>query len=176
MTIQEKILACIRDIPDFPKEGILFKDITPLLKDVHLSREITLAMANYWKSEQIDVIAGIESRGFIWGNALAQEIGVPFVPIRKAGKLPARTYSYRYDLEYGTEEIEIHQDGITEGQRVLIHDDLLATGGTAEAAAELINMPGGVVAGFTFLVALGFLNGEHKLKKYGVDIHALVSY
>ncbi|MEQ9009509.1 MAG: adenine phosphoribosyltransferase, partial [Ekhidna sp.] len=137
MDLQQRIKDTIRDVPDFPKPGIVFKDITPLLQDVKLSADITEAFADYWKSFPIDAIVGIESRGFIWGNAMAQKLGVPFVPVRKKGKLPADTFSYKYDLEYGSAEVEIHKDGIKAGQKVLVHDDLLATGGTAVAAAEL---------------------------------------
>jgi adenine phosphoribosyltransferase len=174
--LTERIKSVIRDVPDFPKPGIIFKDITPLLQDVELSKEITSALAEYWKDKGIDVIVGIESRGFIWGNALAQAMNIPFVPIRKKGKLPADTYSFKYDLEYGSAEVEIHKDGISKGQNVLIHDDLLATGGTAIAAAELIKMCGGKVAGYSFLVELSFLNGKEMIAKNGEKIHSLVSY
>ena len=176
MSLKEQIISTIRDVPDFPKPGIIFKDITPLLQDVVLSKKITLAFAEYWIDKKIDVIVGIESRGFIWGNSLAQEMNIPFVPIRKKGKLPSDTYSFKYDLEYGSAEIEIHKDAITAGQNVLIHDDLLATGGTAIAAAELIKMCGGKVAGYSFLVELSFLNGKDVLSKNGEEIHSLVSY
>lgn len=176
MSLKDQIISSIRDVPDFPKPGIVFKDITPLLQDVVLSKKITLAFAEYWSDRQIDVIVGIESRGFIWGNSLAQEMNIPFVPIRKKGKLPADTFSYKYDLEYGSAEIEIHKDGIFAGQNVLIHDDLLATGGTAVAGAELIKMCGGSVAGYSFLVELSFLNGREVIAKNGEEIHSLVSY
>lgn len=176
MSLREQIISSIRDVPDFPKPGIIFKDITPLLQDVVLSKKITLAFAEFWSSKSIDVIVGIESRGFIWGNSLAQEMNIPFVPIRKKGKLPADTYSYKYDLEYGSAEVEIHKDGIKEGQNVLVHDDLLATGGTAMAAAELIKMCGGKVGGYSFLVELAFLNGKEVVAKNGEDVHSLVSY
>lgn len=176
MNLTERIIQSIRDVPDFPKPGIIFKDITPLLQDVSLSADITKALAEYWSSHGLDVIVGIESRGFIWGNSLAQELGIPFVPVRKKGKLPAETFSYKYDLEYGSAELEIHRDGIKKGQRVLIHDDLLATGGTAVAAAELVKISGGEVAGFSFLVELGFLNGVERLNKYEAEIHSLVTY
>ncbi|GAB4245418.1 MAG: adenine phosphoribosyltransferase [Ekhidna sp.] len=174
MTLEERIKKVIRDVPDFPKPGIVFKDITPLLKEVQLSGDITSALADYWQSYHIDVIVGIESRGFIWGNALAQKMKIPFVPIRKKGKLPADTYSFEYQLEYGSSEVEIHKDGILKGQRVLIHDDLLATGGTALAAAELVKKCEGVVAGFSFLVELSFLDGSKDLGSY--PIHSIISY
>lgn len=176
MNLQERITESIRTIPDFPKPGIMFKDITPLLQDVSLSKEITQAFADHWMNHDVEVIVGIESRGFIWGNSLAQHMGIPFVPIRKKGKLPAETHAYKYDLEYGSAEVEIHKDAIFNGQRVLIHDDLLATGGTAMAAAELVKMSGGNVAGFSFLVELAFLNGSKELEGYESSIHSLVSY
>ncbi|WP_425391385.1 adenine phosphoribosyltransferase [Ekhidna sp.] len=176
MNLQKRIVDSIRDIPDFPKPGIIFKDITPLLMDVTLSADITDAFAERWINQGIDVVVGIESRGFIWGNSLAQKMGIPFVPVRKKGKLPADTYSYEYDLEYGSAEVELHKDAIIKGHNVLIHDDLLATGGTAIAAAELIKMAGGNVVGFSFLVELRFLNGIEALDKFSENIHSLVSY
>lgn len=176
MNLSERIINSVRDVPDFPKPGIVFKDITPLLQDVQLSADITDALADYWKSYDLDVIIGIESRGFIWGNSLAQKLNIPFVPVRKKGKLPADTYSFAYDLEYGSAEVEMHKDGIINGHRVLIHDDLLATGGTAVAAAELVKMAGGDVAGFSFLIELGFLHGKDSLTRFDAHIHSLVSY
>ena len=176
MNLVEKIKANIRDVPDFPKPGILFKDITPLLQNVQLSHEITKALTEVWKDQTIDAVVGIESRGFIWGNAMAQEMQVPFVPVRKKGKLPAETFSYLYDLEYGSAEVEIHRDALKDGMNVLIHDDLLATGGTAKAAAELIKMSGGNVAGFSFLVELSFLNGQEALRQEHSWIRSLISY
>lgn len=176
MNLVERITKGIRTVPDFPKQGIQFKDITPLLQDVQLSADITHFLAEYWSSKEIDLVVGIESRGFIWGNSLAQAMQVPFVPIRKKGKLPAETYSFEYDLEYGSAEVEIHKDAISKEQRVLVHDDLLATGGTGLAAAELIKQCDGMLAGFSFLIALDFLNGRDALKDYGVEIHSLVNY
>ena len=176
MTLEEKLKHSIRDVPDFPKPGILFKDITPLLQDVRLSAEITSSLADYWSKYPIDVVVGIESRGFIWGNALAQHMKVPFVPVRKKGKLPADTFSYEYKLEYGTAEVEIHKDAIQSGQKVLIHDDLLATGGTAVAAAELIKKCNGSVVGFSFLVELMFLKGKEISMIKGGKISDLTSY
>ncbi|WP_462249415.1 adenine phosphoribosyltransferase [Ekhidna sp.] len=176
MNLTERITNAIRTIPDFPKPGIMFKDITPLLKDVELSKEITVAFAEQWKAKNIDAIVGIESRGFIWGNSLAQLMGIPFIPIRKKGKLPAETLSFKYDLEYGSAEIEIHKDAIDKGQKILIHDDLLATGGTAIAAAELVKMSGGEIAGFSFLVELSFLNGIQELEGHSTNIHSLITY
>lgn len=170
------IKQTIRDVPDFPKPGIIFKDITPLLSDVALSKRITESLSDYWKTDSIDVIVGIESRGFIWGHSLAQHIGVPFVPIRKKGKLPAESHSFSYDLEYGSAAMEIHKDAIKPGQNVLIHDDLLATGGTAIGAAELIKLSEAKVAGFSFIVELSFLSGRDKLGRYSNMTHVLSTY
>jgi len=176
MNLEERIRAKIRDIPDFPKKGILFKDITPLLKDAQLSKEITAEIAEFWTPQGIDAVVGIESRGFIWGNSVAQLMDIPFVPVRKVGKLPADTHKYKYDLEYGSAEVEIHTDGLEAGMNVLVHDDLLATGGTARAAAELINVCQAKVAGFSFLVELSFLNGQGELQPYEAEVHSLISY
>ena len=176
MNLQERIIQSIRNVPDFPKEGIMFKDITPLLQDVQLSVDITNSLAEFWSDFNVEVVVGIESRGFIWGNSLAQKLQIPFVPIRKKGKLPADTYAYKYDLEYGSAEMEIHKDAIGKGKRVLIHDDLLATGGTAMAAAELIKLSNAYLAGFSFLVELGFLKGKEILRNYKSEIHSLVNY
>ena len=174
--LQNRIKSVIRDVPDFPKPGILFKDITPLLHQHDLSKEIVDELANQWRGEGIDAIAGIESRGFIYGMTLAQALGLPFIPVRKAGKLPYKTYTHAYELEYGSAEIEIHVDAVEAGQKILIHDDLLATGGTAAAAAELITKAGGVIGGFSFLVELSFLQGMKPLKKYTDNIKCIVSY
>jgi adenine phosphoribosyltransferase len=176
MDLQQRIKDAIKDVPDFPKPGIMFKDITPLLKDVQLSADITDAFATYWKVFSVDAVVGIESRGFIWGNAIAQKMGVPFIPVRKKGKLPGDTYSFKYDLEYGSAEVEMHKDGIKKGQKVLVHDDLLATGGTAIAAAELIKKAGGELAGLSFLVELSFLHGQIALEKYKSNVHSLITY
>ncbi len=174
--IETQIKGTIRDIPDFPKPGIVFKDIAPLLSDVAVSQNITQALTCYWSGREIDVIVGIESRGFMWGHSLAQAMKVPFVPIRKKGKLPGASHSFKYDLEYGSAEIEIHQDAVGKGQKVLIHDDLLATGGTAIGAAELISLCGAQTAGFSFIVELDFLKGRQKLEPYANEVHALANY
>lgn len=174
--IEEKIKAVIRDVPDFPKEGIIFKDITPIMLDAALSLEIVDHLVELYRGQDIDKIAGIESRGFLFGYPLAMRLGLPFVLIRKAGKLPYHKISHAYDLEYGSATIEMHVDAIQQGDRVLIHDDLLATGGSAGAAAELVQKCGGTVAGFNFLVGLNFLNGEQKLAKYSKNITNLVGY
>lgn len=175
MTLTEKIDKAIRNVPDFPKPGIQFKDITPLLEDHQLSKEIVAAFAKQWEGK-LDAVAGVESRGFLYGFPLAMALDIPFILIRKKGKLPYKTVSHKYDLEYGSAEIEMHLDTVTTGMRVLIHDDLLATGGTAEAAAELIRKEDGFVAGFSFLVELGFLNGKEKLQNYSNAIESIVKY
>lgn len=176
MTIEDQIKGTIRDIPDFPKEGIIFKDITPIMMDAKLSNDVLDFMVELYKDKGIDVVAGIESRGFLFGYPLAMRLGLPFVLIRKKGKLPYDKISYDYNLEYGTATIEMHTDAIKKGQNVLIHDDLLATGGSADAAAWLIENAGGKVAGFNFLVSLDFLNGSDKIKKYSDNIINLARY
>lgn len=175
MNLQEKIDKAIRNVPNFPKEGIMFKDITPVLEDAVLSAEIIKEFAAKIEGK-VDAIAGIESRGFLFGFPVAVQLGIPFILIRKKGKLPYTTVSHKYDLEYGSAEIEMHVDTITPGMNVLVHDDLLATGGTAIAASELITKQGGNVAGYSFLVDLAFLGGADKLKKYSDKITSLVSY
>ena len=174
--ISSKLKEVIRDVPDFPKPGIIFKDITPILLDPQLTRDVVEEMVNQTKPLNLDAIVGIESRGFWFGIMLANKLNIPFIPIRKKGKLPYKTVSYSYDLEYGSAEIEMHEEEIKMGWNVLIHDDLLATGGTACAAAELIKMQDGNVAGFSFVVDLTFLNGSEPLKKYSDNISNLVSY
>ena len=174
--ISSRLTSVIRDVPDFPKPGIIFKDITPILLDAQLTRDIVDEMVSNVKSLNIDAIVGIESRGFWFGIMLANKLNIPFIPIRKKGKLPYKTISYSYDLEYGSAEIEMHQDEIEKNWNVLIHDDLLATGGTACAAAELIKMQNANVAGFSFVVDLSFLNGSEPLKKYSENIFNLVRY
>lgn len=174
--IEKKIKKAIRDVNDFPKEGIVFKDITPILEDVTLTEEVTIALTDATKQLEIDAVLGIESRGFFWGMLIAQQLKVPFIPVRKKGKLPYKTVSYSYDLEYGSAEIEVHEDAIKPGWKVLVHDDLLATGGTAAAAAEIVKMQQAEVAGFSFLVILEFLKGREKLGKYNNNINGLVSY
>lgn len=174
--IEDKIKAVIRDVVNFPKPGIVFKDITPIMLDAKLSKEIVAHLANEFKNAGITKIAGIESRGFLFGYPLAMELGIPFVLIRKSGKLPYHKISHSYDLEYGSSTIEMHVDAVTAGDKVLIHDDLLATGGSAAAAAELITKCGGEVAGFNFLVSLKFLDGDKKLEKYSNNITNLVAY
>lgn len=176
MTVEEKLRSAIRDVPDFPKPGIVFKDITPIMQNAELSNEVLDEMYAMYKDQDISAVAGIESRGFLFGYPLAMRLGLPFILIRKKGKLPYKKISYDYDLEYGSATIEMHVDAVGNKQKVLIHDDLLATGGSAEAAAHLIEKSGGEVAGFNFLVGLNFLNGEEKLKKFSDNITSFVNY
>src|SRR3954447_13441897 len=164
----------IRDIPDFPKPGIVFKDITPLLLDPAALDFTVRALAEWASPRSIDFVVAAEARGFILGAALAREIGAGFVPARKPGKLPGETVSAEYILEYGVDALEMHADALADGARVLLHDDLLATGGTARALAELIEGRGSVIAACGFLVELSFLGGREKLAGY--DVHALVAY
>jgi adenine phosphoribosyltransferase len=155
--------GCIREVPDFPREGILFKDITPLLANVEAFRSCIQLMAERLDGETVDAVLGIESRGFMFGAALADKLGVGFVPIRKPGKLPAATYRAEYDLEYGSDAVEIHQDALRPGERVLVVDDLIATGGTAQATKQLVERCGAEVAAFVFLINLVALEGTEKL-------------
>jgi adenine phosphoribosyltransferase len=174
--IADQIKSAIRDIPDFPKAGIIFKDITPILKDPVLCTNIVDAFVEKLKGTRIDAIAGIESRGFLFGLTLATKLGTSFVPIRKAGKLPFTIKQKAYKLEYGTAVIELHTDAFEPGQHILIHDDLLATGGTALAASELIQEMGGIVAGFSFVVGLGFLNGKERIAPVCNNVVVLAEY
>jgi adenine phosphoribosyltransferase len=176
MSIEERVRSVIRDIPDFPQPGILFKDITPILMDAKLCDEIAASMYSAFSNKQVDAVVGVESRGFLFGMLIAQKFNVPFIPIRKKGKLPARTISYEYQLEYGSAVVEIHEDAIPAGARVLIHDDLLATGGTAAAAASLVRQLKGEVTGFAFVVGLDFLNGRDVLSAHSQDIYTVVNY
>jgi adenine phosphoribosyltransferase len=176
MKLEERINQAIRNVPDFPKKGIDFKDITPIMLDPILSNDILEHLVELYKNQKIEAIAGIESRGFLFGYSLAIRLGVPFVLIRKKGKLPYKKISHDYDLEYGKSVIEMHVDSIQENWNVLIHDDLLATGGTAEATAKLIAKFNARVAGFSFLVGLDFLNGKEKLKNYSNNILCLIHY
>lgn len=176
--LQKKLKETIRDVNDFPKPGIIFKDITPVLKNSKMCTDIvdTLFLQIIRSGATVDAIAGAESRGFFFGFLLANKLGVPFIPIRKPGKLPFKTVSIEYELEYGSSKIEMNIDAIEPGMNVLIHDDLLATGGTAAATAELIKRQGGNISGFYFMVGLGFLNGAEKLKPYSENIFNVVEY
>ncbi len=175
MTLPQ-ISRLVRNIPDFPKPGIQFKDITPILANPEASRAVLQILKDQVKAFEVDAIVGIESRGFLFGMSLAQALNIPFIPVRKEGKLPAQIYQYSYDLEYGSSILEIHKDALKGGERVLIHDDLLATGGTAMAAAELAKKAGGEIAGFSFLIELEFLSGREKLLPFSQNIHTLLSY
>jgi len=172
--VRAKLSALIRDVPDFPKPGIVFKDITPLIKDAEGFRLAVQQLAAPFQDKNIDVVVGIESRGFIFGAAVAQALGTGFVPVRKPGKLPAKTHRVTYDLEYGTDSVDIHVDAIEPGQRALIVDDLLATGGTLKAACRLVEACGGIVAGIAVLVELDFLHGRDKLQGY--DLTSIIHY
>jgi len=174
--ISKELDKAIRDIADFPKQGIVFKDITPILKNAALCTAIVDEFADRLKGIEIDVVAGIESRGFLFGLMLANRLQVPFVPVRKKGKLPFKTVEEPCELEYGSAILELHVDAILPGQRVLIHDDLLATGGTVSAATRLVQKLDGVVAGYAFVVSLDFLNANEKLQQISQNIVSLVSY
>ena len=170
----DSIADRIRDVPDFPKKGILFKDITPVLSDIDTLRASVKEMAAPFVDLRIDVVVGIESRGFIFGAPIADVLNCSFVPVRKPGKLPWKTESVSYELEYGTDALEIHKDAIAKGQSVLIVDDLLATGGTAEATCKLVSKLGGNIKGLSLLIELEDLNGRKRLNQY--NVHSLVQY
>jgi adenine phosphoribosyltransferase len=167
----------LRDVPDFPKPGILFKDITPLLSNPDARRWVIDKIANHFESKNIQAVAAVEARGFIFGSLLADALKIPFIPVRKSGKLPFHKIQEEYALEYGTASIEMHIDAFDKGTRVLIHDDLLATGGTATAAGNMIKRLGGIVAGYSFIINLSFLPGEQNLlKEFGIAPHYLINY
>jgi adenine phosphoribosyltransferase len=170
----DDLRAKIREVPDFPKPGILFYDITTLLRDAEAFREVIDRMAEMVKGQRIDVVVGMESRGFIFAAPLADRLNAGFVPVRKLGKLPAETIEVEYDLEYGTATLEIHRDAISRGQRVLVVDDLLATGGTVLGTIELVRRLGGEIAGLSFMVELTALGGRARLGEF--TIHTLLAY
>ena len=174
MTTMEHLKTKIRHVPDFPKAGILFYDITTLLREPVGFRAAVDSLALPFMNQGIDLVVGIERRGFIFGSAVADRIGAGFAPVRKPGKLPSTTMRATYDLEYGTDSLEIHDDGVRQGQRVLIVDDLLATGGTARAAADLVRRLGGEVHALSFLIELVGLNGRMKLE--GSRVHTVLQY
>ena len=169
-----RLTRAIRDIPDFPKPGILFKDITPVLADPALFRSTVEWFAERFAGESVDVVVGMESRGFLFGAPLAMDLSAAFVPARKPGKLPYDHVGVEYALEYGTNRLEMHVDAVAPGQRVLIVDDLLATGGTARATMDLVRQLGGEIIACCFVVELGFLNGQSKLD--GVDVHSILTF
>ena len=175
MSLIERIDKTIRDVEDFPKKGIVFKDITPILKNATLSADIVNELSNNISS-QVTHVAGIESRGFLFGFPTCIQKGISFVLVRKKGKLPYKTVSLEYDLEYGSAEIEMHIDSVGPGDKVIIHDDLLATGGTAQAAAKLISGQGAEIVGFSFIVELSFLKGRDLLSCYSNNIKSIIKY
>lgn len=175
MNLEQHIKSVIRDVPDFPKPGIIFKDITPIFENQGLCNQIVDGFINQMNTKP-DAIVGIESRGFLFGFLLANKLNLPFVLVRKAGKLPYKTVSLEYDLEYGSAKIEMHEDSIKPNWNVLIHDDLLATGGTAAAAAELIKKQGANIFGFNFVIELEFLKGKEKIKQLSNNITCLAQY
>ena len=164
----ERIRQALRDVPDFPRKGILFKDVTPVVADPDLLRESVALFADRHRGGRIDYVAAVESRGFIFGSAVACALGAGFVPVRKPGKLPYKTKSVSYDLEYGSDTLCMHEDALLRGEKVLVIDDLLATGGTAAATAGMIEKLGGTIVEIEFLIELAFLNGREKLKKHPV--------
>jgi len=172
----ENLKRLIRTIPDYPKPGIMFRDVTTLLGDAQGLKAAIARMAEPYRAEPIDAVAGIEARGFILGGAIADRLGCGFIPIRKKGKLPWKTIGQEYTLEYGVDVIEMHEDAIKRGQRILIVDDLVATGGTAEAAAKLVERTGGEIVGATFVVDLPELGGARKLQQHGIKVHALMTF
>ncbi len=173
LSVSDALKELIRDVPDFPKPGIVFKDISPLLSDAKGLAQAVRSMAEPFRGE-VDLVVGIESRGFIFGAPMATELGVGFVPVRKPGKLPGATRSVSYELEYGTDSLEIQVDAIGAGQRVVLVDDLLATGGTIAAGLQLLGESGATVVGVSFLIELGFLDGRSRLP--AVPLHSLIRY
>jgi adenine phosphoribosyltransferase len=177
MQLAQSIKAIIRDVQDFPKPGIVFKDITPILSEPAIRREIIQAISNHFRPLALDAVVAIEARGFILGSLIAQELHLPFIPVRKSGKLPFKTIKEEYSLEYGKATVEIHRDALGPGDRVLIHDDLLATGGTATAAGQLVRKLGAEVGGFSFLINLSFLPGAALLQRtFDIQPFSVVNY
>ena len=171
----DRLKQTIQTIPDFPKPGIQFKDITPIFLDSQLYKDVIEDFANFSRGK-IDAVCGIESRGYLFGIAIAVALDVPFILIRKKGKLPPPFVGEKYDLEYGSAEIEMREGQMKPGQRILVHDDLLATGGTTQAAARLVEKQGGIVSQFSFLIGLSDLKGEKKLDRYNADIYQMLKY
>ncbi len=172
--MSEKLQRLIRNVPDFPKPGIVFRDITPLLADAAGLAQAGRELAQPFRRQKVELVVGAESRGFIFGVLTARELNCGFIPIRKPGKLPCKTISQSYDLEYGADQLQIHADALQPGQRVLMVDDLLATGGTMQASCQMIEQLGAHIIGISFLIELKFLHGRDKLKQY--PIHCLISY
>lgn len=173
-SLEHRLRDSIRDIPDFPKPGILFKDITPALLDPGLFRETVSALADWTRERDAAKVIGVDARGFLFAGAVADRLGVGLIPVRKPGKLPFQTVSESYDLEYGANTLELHTDAIADGERIVVVDDLLATGGTVQAAARLVEAVGGSIAGLAFVVELGFLGGRSRLAGY--DMMSLVTF
>ena len=171
-----QIAEYIREVKDFPKEGISFKDITPILSKPDLTAEVLDLLVEYLNDKEVDAIVGVESRGFLFGMLIANALKVPFIPVRKAGKLPHTTIVEEYALEYGTAKMEIHTDAIKAGWNIVVHDDLLATGGTAVAASKLVQRLGGNITSFLFILELSFLDGRTRLIDYSKSIKSLVKY
>jgi len=177
MAVENYIHSLLRDVPDFPKPGIVFKDITPLLADPAARKKVVDEIAIHFREQNVQAVAAVEARGFIFGSLLAEALNVPFIPVRKSGKLPFHKIQEEYSLEYGTASIEMHVDAFARGARILIHDDLLATGGTATAAGTMIERLGGIVMGYSFIINLAFLEGEKMLsERFKVKPHYLVAY
>lgn len=177
MVVENYIQALLRDVPDFPKPGIIFKDITPLLADPAARKKVIEEIYEHFSKQNVQAVAAVEARGFIFGALLADALEVPFIPVRKSGKLPYHKIQEEYSLEYGTASIEMHVDAFEKGTRVLVHDDLLATGGTATAAGNMIEKLGGIVVGYSFIINLAFLAGEKLLfDRFGIKPHYLVTY
>ncbi len=172
--MNEDLIRAIRTVPDFPKKGIMFRDITTLLKDPDTFLRAADVLYDHYRNERVDKVVSVESRGFILGAILAYRLHAGFVPIRKPGKLPAATIKEEYTLEYGKDSVEMHSDAIRKGDRVLVHDDLLATGGTIGAACRLVERAGGVIAGLSFLIELDFLQGRKKLAAY--EVFSIIRY
>jgi adenine phosphoribosyltransferase len=177
MKLDEEIKPLLRDVPDFPKPGVLFKDITPLLSNPSARKRVVEQIASHFSPKDIHALAAVEARGFIFGSLIAQELGIPFIPVRKAGKLPFKKITEEYLLEYGHATIEMHTDAFPSGCRVLLHDDLLATGGTAAAAGRMVQQLGGIVAGYSFIINLSFLPGEKLIQdRFNLSPHYIVKY
>ncbi|NNE54522.1 MAG: adenine phosphoribosyltransferase [Flavobacteriales bacterium] len=174
--LETKIKQAIRDIPDFPKPGIVFKDITPIFQDPQLCRDIIEELHDLHAHMGATAVVGVESRGFLFGLPMANRLNVPFAPVRKKGKLPYETVSHAYDLEYGSAEIEMHVDAVKPGDKVIVHDDLLATGGTAAATAELVNKCGAEVVAFSFVIELKMLKGLERIERYTPNISNLAAW